>query len=130
MIKKLLVILFWVALLILSLIVFRAEAEAPENKALSIEDYAREQVGYAFGDGHWDAFNNIITRESRWNCTAQNPRSTAFGLGQLLNGTWKETGYEKTDDCYMQVHATISYIEGRYKTPVNAWKHWQKKSWY
>src|SRR5690606_7208075 len=35
--------------------------------------------------GHWDALNNLWTRESGWNHLAQNPTSTAFGIPQFLD---------------------------------------------
>jgi len=33
--------------------------------------------------------DEIIRRESNWNPTAKNPKSTAYGLCQFLDGTWK-----------------------------------------
>lgn len=43
---------------------------------------------------------------NRWN---QNKRSTAYGLGQFLNSTWKITGIAKTDCGTCQSEAMVIY---------------------
>lgn len=43
-----------------------------------------------FGEGH--IMVRIIAAESQFVPTAQNPRSTAAGLGQILLGTWNSYG--------------------------------------
>lgn len=138
---------FWLGLIIyvliwiLTLIVFplsRATAEAPistrelptEIASDPIKSYAYEQVKYAWGIDQWDSFNNIIEHESDWNPKSQNPTSTAYGLGQFLNSTWKWMEYTKTDDPKIQIHAIIKYIETVYGTPDKAWSVWQKQKWY
>lgn len=72
----------------------------------------------------------IIQKESSGNPKAQNPKSTAYGLMQLLDGTWKGTGITKTSDPAKQVEAGIRYIKQRYGTPQNAVAFWQKNGWY
>jgi hypothetical protein len=45
--------------------------------------------GFAHADGRWDA---IIACESSGSPTAQNPTSTASGLFQFIDGTWRAYG--------------------------------------
>jgi hypothetical protein len=50
--------------------------------------------------------------ESKWNPRADNKRSTAYGIPQLLN--------LKTNDPYKQIDAGLKYIAHRYGTPCKA----------
>lgn len=135
-IKTLLV--FLLTLLLLTLFIAKAEAEAPMPvitipESISndpIKAYAYQRIAISFNETQWSSFNNLITKESRWRCNAQNPNSSAYGLGQLLNSTWKLTNYEKSSDCYKQIEATIEYVRDTYKNPDNAWSYWQKNQNY
>lgn len=69
-------------------------------------------------------------RESTWSPTDQNNTSTAYGLFQFLNGTWKDTGISKTSDPYKQSIAAIKYIKERYGDPVKALQFWDQNKWY
>jgi len=51
--------------------------------------------------------------ESKWNPKANNKKSTAFGIPQLLK--LKET------DPYLQIDLGLKYISARHKTPCKAW---------
>lgn len=61
---------------------------------------------------------------------ARNKRSSAYGLGQFLNSTWKSVGIKRTDCGTCQVEAMALYCRGRYGSVANAWKAWQKRRWY
>ena len=114
----------------------KAEAPLPDiSVPLEVQDnpikeFAYNQVKLRWDESQWNSFNNIIERESQWNPESQNPKSTAYGLGQFLNSTWKDTGYIKTSDPKMQIMATIEYISDRYGTPKDAWRFWQIDKWY
>lgn len=69
----------------------------------------------------WTDLNNLVMHESGWNNYAQNPTSTAFGIGQFLDSTWAGTGYKKTYDATTQIIAMLNYIKGRYGDPAKAW---------
>jgi hypothetical protein len=94
-----------------------------------IAEYAQKRVLEVFG-GYWGEFNDLIYRESKWNPEAQNPNSTAYGLGQFLNGTWDDVGCEKTSDPYEQVNCTIKYVKARYGNPQVALKFHTSHNWY
>jgi len=76
---------------------------------------------------------NIIMRESGGNPYADNPTSTAFGLGQLLyDGRVHYLGVANanTTDCGLQLQAFRGYVRDRYGTAANAWAFWQAHHWY
>lgn len=87
-----------------------------------------------FADTEWPSLVNLINGESSWNPQAQNPGSTAYGLGQFLDQTWATVGGSKTDDPYQQAVLMLKYIKSRgdYGTPSKAWEMWQSRNphWY
>lgn len=75
----------------------------------------------------WDkkeakCLNKLWGKESAWNPEADNPRSTAFGIAQMLG--------EKSQDAQTQISNGLRYIEHRYTTPCNAWAFWNRNNWY
>ena len=76
------------------------------------------------------ALYNIISHESSFRPTAQNPTSTAYGMFQFLNTTWATVGCVKTSDAYQQSVCGLRYIQRRYHTPEQAWAFWQAHNWY
>jgi hypothetical protein len=72
----------------------------------------------------------LVGRESAWKPEAQNPTSTASGIGQMLDSTVSSLGMKKSDSAVSQLVATLSYISRRHSTPCGAWKHFQNKGWY
>jgi septal ring factor EnvC (AmiA/AmiB activator) len=76
---------------------------------------------------HW-----IIMHESGGDPTADNPTSTAFGIGQLLLGNrilYLGRHYATTD-CGRQLGAFRAYVRDRYGTAERAMAFWQANGWY
>ena len=74
----------------------------------------------------------IIMHESSGYPTADNPTSTAFGLGQLLLGNrilYLGEDYATTD-CGKQLTAFRTYVRERYGTAETAQAFWQSHGWY
>jgi septal ring factor EnvC (AmiA/AmiB activator) len=74
----------------------------------------------------------IIMHESGGDPTADNPTSTAFGLGQLLLGNrilYLGNDYATTD-CGKQLTAFRAYVRGRYGTAESAQAFWEANGWY
>jgi TolA-binding protein len=74
----------------------------------------------------------IIMHESSGDPTADNPTSTAFGLGQLLLGNrilYLGKDYATTD-CGKQLAAFRTYVRERYGTAEAAQAFWQSHGWY
>lgn len=86
---------------------------------------------YGWGTGQqWTALNNLVMSESGWNNTAQNPTSTAYGIGQFLDSTWASVGGQKTSNPTAQINYMLAYILGKYGTPVAAWNFHLANNWY
>ncbi len=67
--------------------------------------------------------NKLWTKENRlWDPYAKNPKSSAFGIPQLLK--LKET------NPYVQMDLGYKYVVHRYKTPCNALAFHIRKGWY
>jgi hypothetical protein len=90
----------------------------------------RLAAGYGWTGSQWTALNNVEMREAGWNNRAQNPTSTAYGIGQFLDSTWQTVGYTKTSDAQTQIEAMLKYIKQRYGNPTAAWQHEQNYNWY
>lgn len=76
------------------------------------------------------ALNALIMKESGYNPNAQNPHSTAYGIFQFLNSTWKGVGATKTADAAAQTAAGLRYIRQRYGTPSRALQFHLGHGWY
>lgn len=99
-------------------------AQTTANKKL-----AQQLLPVAWKD-QWNDVNNIVMSESGWCNTIQNPKSTAYGIGQFLNTTWASTGYSKTSDSKTQILAFYAYIKASYGTPAKAWAFHQANGYY
>ena len=86
----------------------------------SVVAYAKSLVIEQWGYHEWESFYTLIHKESSWNHKAENPNSTATGLGQFLDGTWDDVGCIKTFDPQEQLRCTIKYIQQRYSNPSKA----------
>lgn len=79
----------------------------------------------------FQCLNKLLTAESRWNVLSKNPKSTAKGIGQLLDGTRRNLGMEpKKKDGTAQLVATLSYIHRRHVNPCNAWRFFSQHRFY
>ena len=61
-------------------------------------------------------------KESKWSYTADNPKSTAYGIPQLLK--------MKERNPYRQIDLGLKYIAKRYDTPCLALAYHKKKGHY
>jgi hypothetical protein len=87
------------------------------------------------GQFGWDqgaqraALNSLEMQEAGYNPLAQNPTSTAFGMGQFLDSTWESYG-PKTSDPALQSLYMDRYIKDRYGDPIGARAHEDQFNWY
>lgn len=82
-----------------------------------------------------DAQRVIVRRESHGNPHAQNPRSSAFGCGQLLTATrvvhGRRLGIDpNTRHPAEQMRLMSSYIDDRYGSDWAALAHKNRTGWY
>ena len=64
----------------------------------------------------------LWNRESLWNPRADNPKSSAYGIPQLLK--------LKEKDPYKQIDLGLKYITHRHSTPCQAWEHHKRTGHY
>lgn len=85
--------------------------------------YAHKQLtAFGFAKTEYKCLTHLWTKESHWNYKSKNPKSSAFGIAQILGETAKEP--------HIQINKGIRYIIKRYDTPCNAWKFWQRHNYY
>ena len=74
----------------------------------------------------------LLGKESAWNPKAKNPTSSAKGIGQLLDSTYRNLGMKHSNAGVPQLVATLAYIGRKYGSGgvCAAWKHFQRKNWY
>jgi phage-related protein len=80
------------------------------------------QMGYG---SQFDAIDYVASHESGWRTNAQNPTSSAYGIGQFINATWAKYG-GKTNDAGQQIKDMIEYMVDDYKSPRGAMQHWEQ----
>ena len=93
--------------------------EKKANKKMAI---AFAKAGYGWTPYQQDCIIKLFTKESRFDHLADNPKSTAFGIGQVLS--------EKSKDPAIQILRAYKYIEHRYTEPCRALNHHYRKNWY
>lgn len=87
--------------------------------------YAR--TGYGWTGKQWVCLRTLWTSESRFDSKADNPKSSAFGIAQLLR--------EKETEPALQILKGLRYISHRYSSPCKALDFWKRKKasgnpWY
>ena len=100
--------------------------ERPPLKKVDPKQIAKE----LFDEKQYNCLVKLLTKESNWRPTSKNPKSTASGIGQLLDGTYKNLGMQKNEEGVVQLVATIAYISRRHVRPCSAWQHFQEHNWY
>ena len=76
-------------------------------------------------------FNAIMTKESHWR-DHKNPTSSAKGVGQLLDSTYRNLGMKRGKSTTSQTVAALAYIGRKYGSggPCAAWAFWKTHSYY
>jgi hypothetical protein len=95
------------------------------TKSLS-KSYAKAVISAQYetwGASEFRALKKLWGKESAWDHTADNPKSTAFGIPQIL-------GMKPNTPAPEQIARGLEYIQHRYGKPSIAWAHWRKNGWY
>jgi len=95
------------------------------TKSLS-KYYAKALISAQYeewGMSEFRALKKLWGKESAWDHTADNPKSSAFGIPQLLN-------LHPATPAPEQIARGLAYIQHRYGKPSVAWAHWRKHGWY
>ena len=89
----------------------------PNSEAYKL--YAHMKLG---SDKQYRCLVDLWTMESHWNPKANNPKSSAYGIPQLLN--------MRSTNPYVQIDKGLLYITKRYKLPCKALAYHNKKGHY
>ena len=105
-------------------IVYRCANPAMREMKLIAKEVAKIKVMAQFKSvKQWKALDELWYIESRWDYTADNPRSTAYGIPQLLKMDPKTPLIE-------QIDLGLKYIKHRYGTPTKALAFHKRHGWY
>jgi hypothetical protein len=97
--------------------------ERAESKSWSIntlKQYAFIELNHSFTEFY--CLDELWMKESRWNYKAKNPKSSAFGIPQILG--------LKEKNPIKQIDKGLAYIKHRYDEPCKALQHHKIKGWY
>lgn len=108
----------------------QAFGQVPSNPRANFAFAQQVAPKYGWGADEMGAWYTLGMKESGWNNNAQNPTSTAYGIGQFLNSTWAGVGIGKTNDPATQVEAMARYIKNRYGSPSRALAFHLSHNWY
>jgi len=96
-------------------------AQSQELKVNTLKQITFHKMNYNFEQFY--CLDEIVFKESRWNPKANNPRSTAYGLFQVLKS--------KEKDPIKQIDQGLKYINHRYNgCACTALAHHKRKGWY
>ena len=86
---------------------------------------------YSWGEDQFSCYDSIIMRESRWIVSADNPRSSAYGIPQALPGKKMASfGADWRTNPATQIRWGLDYVHDRYGTPCRAWSFKRGHGWY
>ena len=95
-------------------------AKSQELKINTLKQITFHKLDYSFDEFY--CINELWFRESRWNYKAKNPKSSAFGIPQILG--------LKEKNPIKQIDKGLAYIKHRYDAPCKALQHHKIKGWY
>ena len=111
----------------------RIEMEPISQPIVVVTLWQMKQMAKAIGEkrvkalyrsqAEWLALHELWDRESKWDYTADNPHSSAYGIPQLLNMAKDTTIVE-------QINLGLKYIAHRYERPTLALAFHNRNGWY
>ena len=101
--------------------------ERPHLMQVNPKEVARELLTTK----QFKCFNALMSKESAWQ-DKDNPTSSASGVGQLLDGTYRNLGMKRSNSTVAQTIAALAYIGRKYGSagPCGAWDHFKRKNYY
>ena len=112
----------WCVLPSISWLMLTTNAYANTNNEIEKEKYKLYSHIKLTNSRQYLCLEQLWHLESKWNPLADNKRSTAYGIPQLLK--------LKTKDPYKQIDAGLKYIAHRYGTPCKALAYHTKTGHY
>jgi hypothetical protein len=98
-----------------------AASKPKQLKVNTLKQITFHKMNYNFEQFY--CLDEIVYKESRWNPKAKNPKSSAYGLFQILKS--------KEKDPIKQIDNGLKYINARYNgCACTALAHHKAKGWY
>jgi hypothetical protein len=96
-------------------------AKSQELRINTLKQITFHKMDYSFKEFY--CLDELLHKESKWNYKAKNPKSSAFGLFQMIGN--------KEKDPIKQIDKGLRYIEHRYSgSACKALAHHKLKGWY
>ena len=92
----------------------------PESALKLGKELAKERN---WNETQFQCVKELWLKESNWRWLADNKKSTAYGIPQIL-------GLSENLTPEQQIIRGYEYIEHRYDTACNAWAFWQREFYY
>lgn len=116
-------------------------ATVTESRTITLTVRDNSVINYASADRiakeilttkSYKCLKKIIYKESRGNPSAENPDSSARGIGQLLTGTYRNLGMKHSNNEGAQLVAMLGYIGRKYGSggPCAALKFHSRHNYY
>lgn len=110
----------------------RAPTLATTGTAADAQAYAKQKcIEYGWTENDFNCLVKLWNKESKWNVTASNRSSGAYGIPQALPASkMASAGSDYRTNYKTQVNWGLGYIKGRYGSPSSAWNHSVQRGWY
>jgi hypothetical protein len=113
-----------------------AAPSAPAAPPVAVSPGSAQQIAmsmlgaYGWSSSQFSCLNDLWSRESGWQTTAENP-SGAYGIPQALPGSkMASAGADWATSATTQIRWGLGYIRGQYGSPCGAWSHEEATGWY
>jgi len=95
-----------------------------KNDWLDRTDELKQALGSLVSQygGNYYAIYRVIDCESSWKEDAKNPHSTASGISQFLNSTWKTNCEGFKDNSYAQLECMVKMFSKNRQQEWECWK--------
>lgn len=88
------------------------------------------EMEYDWGTEQWKCLGKLWGKESAWNHEAESPTQD-YGIPQRhMSSNTKQEIEKFLSSPIIQVSWGLNYIEHRYGSPCEAWKHHEMRNWY
>ena len=118
-------------------IVHLGTMELPDPALVQVDPGTARALGLSmtlekgWGEDQYACLESLWTKESKWNVSAANASSGAYGIPQALPGSkMASAGADWRTNAATQISWGLGYIENRYATPCGAWAHSKNTGWY